>query len=94
MKPSDAILFPKGAPVGTCLVGPRDFIMRARRFRKLFGGGMRQTGILSASAAYALTNHFGLLPKVHQLAKKLEQGLEELGVGILIRQETCMVYQF
>lgn len=52
---------------------------------------MRQTGILAASAAYALTHNFPKLPGVHALAKKLEAGLEELGCNILSRAETCMV---
>lgn len=82
-----------GAPIGSCLVGTKDFIGRARWFRKLFGGGMRQTGALAASAAYALTHHFPLLPRVHALARRLESGLKELGVRITSGAETCMVCQ-
>ena len=52
---------------------------------------MRQTGILAASAAYALTHNFPLLPRVHALAKRLEAGLEDIGANILSRAETCMV---
>ncbi|KAJ6519598.1 pyridoxal phosphate-dependent transferase [Mycena sanguinolenta] len=81
-----------GAPIGSCLVGPAAFIKKARWFRKLFGGGMRQTGILAASAAYALTYNFPLLPGVHALARKLEAGLEEIGVEITSKAETCMVF--
>jgi threonine aldolase len=81
-----------GAPVGSVLVGPKAYIAKARRFRKLFGGGMRQTGILAACAAYALTHNFPKFPKVHALAKKLETGLEEIGCTILSRAETCMVW--
>ena len=80
-----------GAPVGTCLVGSKKFIDKARWFRKAFGGGMRQTGILAASAAYALGHNFPQLPRVHALAGRLQRGLEELGVGILCPAETCMV---
>jgi threonine aldolase len=80
-----------GAPVGSCLVGPKAYIARARWFRKLFGGGMRQTGILAASAAYALSNNFPKLITVHDLALRLQQGLEEIGVRILSKAETCMV---
>jgi threonine aldolase len=65
--------------------------MKARWFRKLFGGGMRQTGVMAACAAHALTHNFALLPRVHSLAQKLERGLEELGVEIASRAETCMV---
>ncbi|KAF7306721.1 Beta-elim-lyase domain-containing protein [Mycena indigotica] len=81
-----------GAPVGSCLVGSSAFISRARHFRKLFGGGMRQTGILAACAAYALTYNFPLLPAVHSLARKLEAGLEEIGAEITSRAETCMIF--
>jgi len=55
---------------------------------------MRQTGILAGSAAYALSNHFQLLPVVHDLAKKLEKGLRDLGAVITSSAETCMVYNF
>jgi len=81
-----------GAPIGSCLVGPKDYISKARWFRKLFGGGMRQTGVLAASAAYTLTHHFPLLPAVHALTRKLEKGLEEIGADILIRAETNMLF--
>jgi threonine aldolase len=80
-----------GAPVGSCLIGNRDFISRARRFRKAFGGAMRQTGFLAAAAAYALTNNFSKLAAVHQLTRKLERGLLELGIEVTERAETCIV---
>ncbi|KIK97657.1 hypothetical protein PAXRUDRAFT_824714 [Paxillus rubicundulus Ve08.2h10] len=81
-----------GAPIGTCLVGSAAFITKARWFRKLFGGGMRQTGYLVGCAAYALTHNFPLLPRVHALAKRMQQGLEGLGVGILSPAETCILF--
>ena len=52
---------------------------------------MRQTGYMAGCAAYALTNNFPLFPRVHALAKRMQQGLEALGVGILSPAETCMV---
>lgn len=52
---------------------------------------MRQTGLLSASAAYALTHGFPQLPRVHALARRLEAGLQETGVRITSGAETCMV---
>ncbi len=52
---------------------------------------MRQTGILVASAAYALNNNFSLLVNVHALARKVQKGLEDIGVTILSPAETCMV---
>ncbi|KAF8499171.1 pyridoxal phosphate-dependent transferase [Russula emetica] len=81
-----------GAPIGSCLIGSKEFIDRARRFRKAFGGGMRQTGFLAASAAFALTHNFPKLAAVHELARKLESGLSELGVEITGSAETCMVF--
>jgi len=81
-----------GAPVGSCLVGTKAFITQAKRFRKLFGGGMRQTGVLVGAAAYAVTNNFPLLPRVHALTKELEVGLREIGCNILSPAETCMVF--
>ncbi|KAK7694413.1 hypothetical protein QCA50_001599 [Cerrena zonata] len=81
-----------GAPVGSCLVGTTEFIKKARGFRKLFGGGMRQTSILAASAAYALTHNFPKLIDVHALSRKLEDGLKEIGVRILSPAETCMIF--
>ena len=52
---------------------------------------MRQTGILAGAAAYALTYNFPQLPRVHELARRLQDGLQEIGVGILSAAETCMV---
>ena len=52
---------------------------------------MRQTGSLAASAAYALTYNFPQLPRVHTLARRLQAGLESIGVAILCGAETCMV---
>ncbi|KAF5356333.1 hypothetical protein D9756_004250 [Leucocoprinus leucothites] len=91
---SVSVCFSKGlaAPVGSCLVGPKEFITKARWFRKIFGGGMRQTGLLAASAAFALTHNFPQLVRVHALAKRLETGLEEIGAIILSKAETCMLF--
>ena len=80
--------------MGSVLVGTKDFIAKARRFRKLFGGGMRQTGMLAACAAYSLSHNLPQLVRVHALAKRLQTGLEEIGVNILSRAETCMVRSF
>ncbi|KII93435.1 hypothetical protein PLICRDRAFT_101118 [Plicaturopsis crispa FD-325 SS-3] len=81
-----------GAPIGSCLTGTQEFITKARWFRKVFGGGLRQTGILTASAAYALTHNFPKLPAVHALAKYLQKELEVIGADILSRAETSMVF--
>ncbi|KAI9572666.1 pyridoxal phosphate-dependent transferase [Boletus coccyginus] len=91
---SVSVCFSKGlgAPIGSCLVGPKAFITKARWFRKLFGGGMRQTGYLVGCAAYALTHNFPQLPRTHALAKRMQRGLEDIGVGILSPAETCMLF--
>jgi threonine aldolase len=64
-----------GAPVGSALVGSRGFIERARRFRKMFGGGMRQAGIIAAGALFALRQHRERLAEDHANAKSLAFGL-------------------
>nr|AGT02800.1 threonine aldolase [Angomonas desouzai] len=55
-----------GAPVGSVLAGPADFIARARHVRKLIGGGMRQAGILAAAGLYAIEHHFQKLKFDHE----------------------------
>jgi threonine aldolase len=64
-----------GAPVGSALAGPRTFIERVRRFRKMFGGGMRQAGIIAAGALFALRNLRDRLAEDHANAKALASGL-------------------
>jgi threonine aldolase len=64
-----------GAPVGSALVGPKGFIERARRFRKMFGGGMRQAGIIAAGALFAQRQHRDRLAEDHANAKALASGL-------------------
>jgi threonine aldolase len=54
-----------GAPVGSCLAGPKTFIARARRFKQQFGGGFRQAGIIAAGAVYALEHHRVRLGETH-----------------------------
>jgi threonine aldolase len=67
-----------GAPVGSALVGSRSQMQRARRFRKQFGGAMRQAGIIAAGALYALDHHRKRLSEDHAHAQLLAQGLSEL----------------
>ena len=68
-----------GAPVGSVLSGPADYIKRARRLRKMLGGGMRQAGILAAAGLHALENHVDRLAEDHANAKRLAEGLAEAG---------------
>ena len=60
-----------GAPVGSLLIGEKDFIKRARRIRKAFGGGMRQAGFLAAAGIYALQNNVARLKEDNDHAKKI-----------------------
>ncbi|WP_204419150.1 low-specificity L-threonine aldolase [Aeromonas veronii] len=67
-----------GAPVGSLLVGCHDFIARARRLRKMLGGGMRQAGILAQAGLFALEQHVTRLADDHRRAKRLAEGLAAL----------------
>lgn len=64
-----------GAPVGSVLVGNAAFIKRARRWRKVFGGGMRQAGSLAAAGIYALDHHVDRLKQDHQKALLVKEAL-------------------
>lgn len=77
---SVSVCFSKGlgAPVGSALAGSREFITRARRFRKQLGGGMRQAGILAAGALHALDNHRARLAEDHAYARTLAEALAHL----------------
>ncbi|MDG5757854.1 low specificity L-threonine aldolase [Natronococcus sp. A-GB1] len=80
--PVDSVMFclskGLGAPVGSMLAGSEEFIERARRVRKLFGGGMRQAGIVAAPGLQALEN-VGDLETDHENARLLADGLDEIG---------------
>ena len=64
-----------GAPVGSVLLGNKDFIHKARRVRKVFGGGMRQAGYLAAAGIFALQNNIERLDTDHQHAKRIAEAL-------------------
>ncbi|KAJ2016584.1 Threonine aldolase [Coemansia sp. S680] len=80
-----------GCPVGALLVGSRQFIDRARHFRKAFGGGWRQAGILAAAGLYAIEHVWPTMPNTHMQAKRLAQGLESLGYVLALPVHTNMV---
>ncbi len=75
---SVSVCFSKGlgAPVGSALAGPAEFINEARRARKLFGGAMRQTGIVAAGAIHAIENHRTRLADDHSHARRLGDACE------------------
>ncbi|HEY0713258.1 MAG TPA: low-specificity L-threonine aldolase [Polyangia bacterium] len=64
-----------GAPVGSVLAGAREQMIRARRFRRMFGGGMRLAGVLAAAALYALDHNVVRLREDHENARRLADGL-------------------
>jgi threonine aldolase len=64
-----------GAPVGSVLCGSREHIAKARRWRKVLGGGMRQAGVIAAAGIYALQNHVARLAEDHANARALAEGL-------------------
>ncbi|MBM4330156.1 MAG: low-specificity L-threonine aldolase [Deltaproteobacteria bacterium] len=67
-----------GCPVGSLVVGSKDFIKRVHRFRKMVGGGMRQAGFLAAAGIYALDHHIDRLEEDHRKAKKMAEGLANI----------------
>lgn len=81
-----------GAPIGSVLVGPASLIKKARHFRKIYGGGMRQSGILAAACIYALDNHFPKLIEDHKKAAYLAQELVNIGFKLTKPCETSMVW--
>ena len=81
-------------PAGTMLCGPRPFVERARRLRKMLGGGMRQAGIIAAAGIVALTAMVDRLAEDHQNARALAEGLERVA-GLRVhpaRRRTNMVF--
>lgn len=80
-----------GAPVGSVLCGSVELIGKARRWRKMVGGGMRQAGLLAAAGLYALDHQMARLADDHANAARLGDGLRELGYAVEPVQ-TNMVY--
>jgi threonine aldolase len=68
-----------GAPVGSLVIGSQQFVAQVHRFRKQFGGGMRQAGILAAAGIYALEHNVERLAEDHLNAKRLAQGIADIG---------------
>jgi threonine aldolase len=80
-----------GAPVGSALAGSKEQMQEARRHRKLFGGGMRQAGVLAAAGLFALDQHLPRLAADHENAKRLARGLGEKGYEVEGTPETNIV---
>lgn len=81
-----------GAPAGSVLCGSAAFIARARRVRKMLGGGMRQVGLLAAAGLYALDHHVERLADDHALARRLAAGLAELPGMTVTPPQTNIVF--
>ena len=84
-----------GAPVGSVLLGDHDFIQKARRVRKVFGGGMRQAGYLAAAGIYALENNIDRLALDHRHTKQIEEALlKKEFTGKIMQVETnILIFQ-
>jgi len=78
---SVSVCFSKGlgAPIGSALCGTKDFITKAHKWRKVFGGGMRQAGIVAAGALYAVQNNVERLKEDHEKAKYFANELSSIG---------------
>jgi threonine aldolase len=91
---SVSVCFSKGlgAPVGSALCGSRELIAKALRWRKVLGGGLRQSGVLAAAALHALDHHVDRLADDHALAQRLAQGLQGIE-GLQVRSaQTNIVF--
>ena len=81
-----------GAPVGSVLVGSRALIERALRWRKMLGGGLRQSGVLAAACLYALEHNVERLAQDHEHARLLAEGLRGIAGLRVLSQDTNMVF--
>jgi threonine aldolase len=80
-------------PIGSVLCGSREFVGRARRYRKMLGGGMRQAGIIAAAGVYALENMIDRLAEDHENARVLAEGLAAVpGVALAPPPQSNLVF--
>ncbi len=79
-----------GAPAGTVLLGDSEFIQKAKRARKILGGGMRQAGVIAAGGLYALENNVERLQEDHANAEKLGRGLRELKLDVQVNTNMAL----
>jgi threonine aldolase len=80
------------APVGSVVVGSVDLVKKARKYRKMLGGGMRQAGIIAAPGIIAMTKMVDRLKDDHDNAKLLSDGLQKMGIKVVNQVQTNMVY--
>ena len=81
-----------GAPVGSLLVGPSTFIQQARHARKMYGGGMRQVGIIAAGALYAVKHMYARLEEDHANVRTMAAGLREMGLKVIEPQTNILLW--
>ena len=96
VEPADSVMFclskGLGAPVGSVLCGTKDFIRRARKTRKMLGGGMRQAGVIAAAGLYALKHHMPLLKNDHIRTAALARGLSDIEGLFFENPSSNMIY--
>ena len=81
-----------GCPVGSLLMGKKDFIKKARRIRKVFGGGMRQAGFMAAAGIYALQNNIEQLEEDHDHARQIADAIAKKDfVKLVLPVETNII---
>jgi len=81
-----------GAPIGSVLAGPKDAIQLAKHYRKAFGGGWRQAGILAAAGLHAIEHHWSRMAIDHENATILARGIEQLGLRVVLPVESNQVW--
>ena len=81
-----------GAPVGSVIVGNKEFINDARKWRKMVGGGMRQAGIIAAAGIIGINNHYSQISKDHKNAKLLSEGLKRFKEITVEEVQTNLVF--
>jgi threonine aldolase len=91
---SVSVCFSKGlgAPAGSALCGSAELVARARRVRKMLGGGMRQVGLLAAAAHHALDHHIDRLSEDHAHAQRLARGLDAIPGVKVVAPQTNIVF--
>lgn len=80
-----------GAPIGAAVAGTRPQIERAWTARKLFGGAMRQSGIVAAAALYGIEHHIGRLEEDHENARTIARIIDDAGGGAVVAPQTNIV---
>jgi threonine aldolase len=83
-----------GAPVGSLVCGSAEFVRRAHRYRKMFGGGMRQAGVLAAAGLVALDQNVKRLEDDHVHARRFAEGLREIPGARLVREPETNIVLF